>query len=84
VEKKIDACIKLRERLKKVKREKRKRIIFAVAFCIVAGMITSEFLIGGFSFWMVIAFFFVWALIMSYRAREAKVNQNMKKMGCKN
>jgi cell division protein FtsL len=84
VEKTIDACIKLRERLKKVKREKRNRITFAVAFCIVAGIITSQFLIIGFSIWMLIAFLFVWALIMSYSVKEAQVNQNMKKLGCKN
>jgi fatty acid desaturase len=82
VEEEIKSCNELRERLEKIKRKKRNRIAFAVAVCIVAGIITSEFLIIGFSIWLFIAFVFVWALLMIYGAREATLNQNKQEMGC--
>jgi fatty acid desaturase len=82
VEKAIKACDELRERLKSIKREKRKRIVFTVAFCVVAGIVMSEFLILGFSIWLVIAFIFVWSLLMIYGARETALNQDKEKMGC--
>ena len=80
----IDACIKLREMLKKTQREKRIRIAFVIAFCSVAGIVMSQFLIIGFTFWLFIAFIFVWALIMIYSAREAHLNHDQEKLGCEN
>ena len=84
VEKKLDACVKLRERLRKTKREERISIAFAIAYCSVAGIVMSHFLIIGFTFWLFIAFVLVFALIMIYSAREAQVNQDQEKLGCKN
>ena len=82
MEKTINACIRLRERLKKTKREKRKRIAFLIVFCFVAGIVMSEFLMIGFTFWMFVAFYSIWALTKIYRAREAHLNQNIEKLGC--
>jgi hypothetical protein len=84
VEKTISSCIELRERLTNIKREKRNRITFVVAYCIVAGIVMSQFLIVGFTFWMFIALIFISALIINYRAKEAQVIQNIKKLGCEN
>lgn len=82
MEKTINACIKLRESLMKTKREKIKRITFAIAFCFVAGIVMSKFLIVGFTVWMFVGFFLVWALVMVYSGREAHLNQNIEKLGC--
>jgi membrane protein implicated in regulation of membrane protease activity len=82
VKKAIKTCDELKERLKSIKKEKRKRIIFAVVFCVVAGVIMSEFLILGFSIWLGIAFFSVWSLLMIYGARETALNQDKEKLGC--
>lgn len=82
MEKTIDVCIKLRESLKKIKMEKIKRIAFLIVFCFVAGIVMSEFLMIGFTFWMFVAFFSVSALTMIYSAREANLNQNIEKLGC--
>jgi hypothetical protein len=84
VEKTISSCIELRERLTNIKRKKRNRITFVVAYCIVAGIVMSQFLIVGFTFWMFIALIFISALIINYRAKEAQVIQNIKKLGCEN
>jgi len=82
VEKAIKSCDELRKRLKSIKKEKRNRITFSVAVCIVAGIITSQFLIIGFSIWLFIALVFVWSLLMIYRARETALNQKKEKLGC--
>jgi predicted membrane protein len=84
VEKAINACNELREKLKNIRREKRNRLVFAVGFCFVAGIVMSQFLIIGFTFWLFIAFVFVCALIVIYRGREARVNQSEEKLGCEN
>lgn len=84
VEKAIKACNELRERLKNIRREKRNRLVFAVTFCFMAGIVMSHFLIIGFTFWLFIAFIFACALIMICSAREARVKQDEEKLGCEN
>jgi hypothetical protein len=41
MEKAINACNELRKRLKNIRREKRNRLVFAVTFCVVAGIVPS-------------------------------------------
>jgi Flp pilus assembly protein TadB len=84
VKKAINACNELREKLKNIRREKRNRLFFAVGFCVVAGIVTSQFLIIGFAFWLFIAFVFVCAIIVIYSGREARINQSEEKFGCEN
>jgi Flp pilus assembly protein TadB len=84
MEKPKKVCNDLRERLKNMEREKRNRIIFVVVYCIVAGIVTSEFFIIGFSIWLFTAFIFVWALLAIYNAREAKLNKDKEELGCEN
>jgi len=82
VKKTTDACIKLRENLKKTRREEIKRIILVIGFCFLAGIETSKFLLLGFASWMFVGCCIVWGYIMIYSGREADLNQNMMEMGC--
>jgi hypothetical protein len=81
VEKTISECNKLRERLMKIRRKKRDGVIILLACCFVAGIVMSQFLIIGFSFWMSIGVIFTVALIIHYGTIEAEVVHKMENLG---
>ena len=80
VEKRIGECSELRGRLANIRRKKRDRIIIIVVYCIVAGIVMSQFLIIGATFWMLVGFFFTLALITHYRTAEAEIIDKMQNL----
>ena len=70
----------LSDRLANTRREKKEGILIIVVYCLVAGIVMSQFLLIGVTFWTFVAFIFIVALLIHYQKVEAEIINKMNNM----
>jgi hypothetical protein len=80
VEKTMSEFTELSDRLANTRREKKEGILIIVVYCLVAGIVMSQFLLIGVTFWTFVAFIFIVALLIHYQKVEAEIINKMNNM----
>ena len=80
MEKTVSEHTKLTKKLTNLRKEKRDRIGIVVVYCFIAGIVMSQFLLIGATFWLIIGFLFIAALISHYRKAEAEITDKIQEL----